>query len=569
MQANAVLWQQGHGPFQQTPLDPIHERNAATPELPPRNPSRLSVSWSNTATTRKNSRDQLPSISSRYSTSTFDDGLLAGSDESPSVVPYVEDSPSPLDLVSALTDMSMNQRAFASFGTETPCDRNILWGRQHQRFDSAQHEEDAHLDLKDKKLNTFRRGNIEPDNNADISENLEVSEKMQTLIFAQDYHNALTQRSSAGHDTSQEAPFHHPNLTPQPLTWKKDPSCTPPSDNPERPLLPPTSSSGRHKNLRMMSSWVNQRLNGFNQRSLSDPGSTPQLTIPENEVDRYLKNEARLTNIVQHGKEFVTRKILRRETEPARRLLISHPIAQPSAQIPIVPSVTTTPFEVARPVLRLPGGLTLVRQTPSSTQLRPQTAIDPPLSPSSDLSWPEFAVSSPFRRDFSRRGSAQSTHSQPAASPARPSHHTMYSPLTSPTTMHSFSPSFSRSTPSLPTPVPQDSPSPLSPFSPPPPRRRSHNIGSPLSAASTSHGMHEALEGVGHKLNLFEKARYAHGSWKRHQKEVRTERMKQSIRLVGPADARDVAGYIKCAVDGRVSGDSGIGEENLMGRNMV
>jgi len=569
MQANSVLWQQGHGPFQQTPLDPIHERNAATPEIPPRNPSRLSVSWSNASTARKNSREILPSITSRYSTSTVDDGLLAGSDDSPSIAPYNEDSPSPLDFVSALADMSMNQIAFASVGTELPHNRNILWGRQHQRSDSAQHEEGAHVDLKDKHLNTFRRGTVESDNNADVSENLEVSEKMQTLMFAQDYHNALTQRSSTGHDTSQESPIHHPNLTPQPLTWKKDPGCTPPPDTTQRPRLPPTSSSGRHKNLRMMSSWVNQRLNGFNQRSLSDPGSTPQLTISENEAHRYLKNEARLTNIVQHSKEFVTRKILRRETEPTQRLLISHPISQPSAQGTIIPSATTTPFEVARPVLRLPGGLTLVRQTPSSNQLRPQTATDPPISPSSDPSWPDFAVSSPFRRNFSRRGSVQSTHSQPAASPARPSHYAMYSPLASPTTMHSFSLSFSRSTPSLSTPVPQDSPSPLSPFSPPPPRRRSHNIGSPLSAAPSSHGMHEALEGVGHKLNLFEKARYAHGSWKRHQKEVRTERMKQSIRVVGPADARDVAGYIKCAVDGRVSGDSGIGEENLMGRNMV
>lgn len=561
MQADPVLWQQGHGPFHQTPLDPIRERNAATPELPPRNPSRLSVSLSNPATTRKNSRDNLPSVSSRYSTGTFEDGTMTGSVEPPPVISSVEDSPSPLDLVSALTDMSMNQKAFSSVGQGSARDQGILWDRQHQRSDSAQHEDEAHLDMQNDTLTTYRKGAVQPENDSDIADDLGLTDKMQALIFAQDYHNALAHPSSAEHDTSHRTPLHDQNLAPQPLSWKKETGGLPPSETPQRPGLLPVSSSGRHRNLKMMSSWVNQRLTGFNQRSVSDPGSTPQPQIPESEVDRHMRNEARLANMVQHSKEFVTRRILRRETEPARSMLISRPIPQPSAPVHTNPATTATPFELATPVLRLPGGLAIVRQSPSSSLLRPQTTTDAPSSPFSDLSWPDFAVSSPFQRSFSRRNSVQSTHSQPADEPPR----TFYQPTSSPLASPAAIPSFSHSTASLPTQATQDTPSPLSPYTPLPLRRRSHNIGSPLSASPSSHGAHESLEAVVHKLNFFEKARHAHGSWKRHQREVRNERLKQSIRLVGPADASDVAGYIKCAVDGRVSGDSGVGEGKLSG----
>lgn len=67
------------------------------------------------------------------------------------------------------------------------------------------------------------------------------------------------------------------------------------------------------------------------------------------------------------------------------------------------------------------------------------------------------------------------------------------------------------------------------------------------------------------KLSLFGRAKHVREAWKNHQKEVKKEKMKQSIRLVGPADAMDIAGYIKCAIDGRSSGDSGVAERWLAG----
>ena len=68
-----------------------------------------------------------------------------------------------------------------------------------------------------------------------------------------------------------------------------------------------------------------------------------------------------------------------------------------------------------------------------------------------------------------------------------------------------------------------------------------------------------------HKSSLFERAKQVHEAWKKHQKEVKKEKLKQSIRLIGPADTNDIAGFIKCAVDGRPSGDSGVSEQWLAG----
>ena len=65
------------------------------------------------------------------------------------------------------------------------------------------------------------------------------------------------------------------------------------------------------------------------------------------------------------------------------------------------------------------------------------------------------------------------------------------------------------------------------------------------------------------KLNLLEKAKNARGAWKKVQEEIKKEKLKQSIRLVGPASATDIAGYIK--PDSRASGDSGIDEGRLEG----
>lgn len=575
MQADPILWQQGHGPFQQTLLDPIRERTAVTPEVPPRNPSRPALSASYPASTIRVSRDTLPSVYSRHSTSTHGDGLLGESLENDSVGSPTE-LPSPLDLVSALKDMSMTERAISSLGPGSRRDRGIMWDNQHQRSDSAQLEGEPSMILQDNKLKTFRKGSAIPEDISDRSDDLELSDKMQAMIFAQDYHNVLARQSLDDNDqyrhNDQARTLHqNPEYTPRPLMWKKDSGCPPPSTMPERPQLPATSSSGRYRNLRMMSSWVNHRTRkdprtGLNQRSISDPAGISHAKLPESDVDRQIKNEARLANFVQQGRDLISRKILRRQSEPPTPLLISLPIPQQSCQTSTNPPAFVAPFELAKPVFRLPGGLTVVRQT-SSSMLRPQTADGSPTLPSGDLPWLNSPVQEQVQYDLSRSGSTQCIDSQSQA--ARPSAHerNMSSPLALPRAPGFFS----HSTISLPTLVPHEDPS-LSPstYKPPQSRRRSHNIGSPLTTSPASHSAEylvpESLESVINKLNVFEKARHAHDAWKKHQKTLKSEKLKQSIRLVGPApDSKNIAGYIESAVHGRESGDSGIGVGQLPG----
>ncbi|KAF3051957.1 hypothetical protein E8E11_008707 [Didymella keratinophila] len=564
MQADPLLWQQSIG-FPQTPLDPIHERVAATPVIPPRNPSRLSLSLSNPGSTRKNSKDTLPSISSRYSSNTEDD------------VPSWErfqgaDLPSPLDFASALSDVTLKQRAFNSPGQGSPRDQGIVWGGSHQRPDSTQLDDDSHPDLQGDKLTIYRKDDILADDSPVSPEETEMSDRMQALSLAQDYHNMLADRSCGDYDEAEppRTPPKDQGFTPQPLAWNKG-GNTLPADPSQRPSLPLTTSSGRYKNIRKMSSWVNHRFGkdsqtDINTRSSSDPGVFSNTQLPESEVDTHLKHDARLANIVQHGKELFSRRILRKDSGPNSQMVISLPGSQQYEQTPQEPSIHSAPFKMATPLFRLPGGLAVVRQSPLSTP-RPQTVGGSPSSPFSDLSWPDFPVSSPFRRDFSRRSSCHSTSSpQQSSNPFAAMKHKFSSPMGSPLVMRSFS----YSTTSLATQQLQDDLS--SPYTPPQPRRRSHNVGSPLTVPPASHSnkveeqSEDVIERAASKLNLFEKAKNARDAWKKQQKDAKNEKIKQSIKLVGPADARDVAGYIKCAVDGRQSGDSGIGEGRLPGQ---
>jgi hypothetical protein len=564
MQADPLLWQQSIC-FLQTPLDPIHEQVAVAPVVPPRNPSRLSLSLSNPASTRKSSRDTLPSISSRYSSNTEDDG--------PSWERFHgADLPSPLDFASALSDITLKQRAFNSPGLGSPRDQGIVWGESHQLSDSAQLDGDSHPESQNDKLTTYRKGGILADDSPVSPEETEMSGRMQALSLAQGHHNVLADRSFHDYD-ELEPPRPLPKdqvLTPQPLAWNKR-GVTPPADPPQRPSLPPTTSSGRYKNIRKMSSWVNHQLRkesqtDINTRSSSDPEVFSNMRLPESEVDEHLKHDARLADIVQHGMGLLSRRILRKNSGPKDQMVLSLPDSQQYDHTPREPSTQPAPFKMATPLFRLPGGLAVVRQSPVSTP-RPQTAGGSPSSPFSDLSWPDFPVSSPFHRDFSSRSSCHSTTSQQQSSnPFVAMKHKFSSPIGSPLVMRSFS----YSTTSLATPKRQDDLSPS--YTPPQPRRRSHNVGSPLLAPPAPHSnvieeqSEDVIERAASKLNLFEKAKNVRDAWKKQQKDAKNEKIKQSIRLVGPTDARDVAGYIECAVGGRQSGDSRIGERKLPGR---
>jgi hypothetical protein len=563
MQADPDLWQQGNRPFQQTHLDPIRERAVIAPEIPARNPSRLSFG--------RNSRDTLPTISSRYSFNMPNERLQEEEDYDRALGEPLDSSlPSPVDLIFALSDEATQEKASNSLATGTSSNQGMIWGRQHQRSHS---DNGTYQDHQVNTLTKLKRGGNMPGGSSANLENLEDRARSQALSFAQDYHAILpdpcfNDGDRSPQDEPPEVPPKDQGITPRPLTWSKVSTPSPPADSPQRlnrPRLIPSSSSGGTRGMRKMSSWVNHQLRkvshvGHRQRSASEPGMAVYSQLPEAEIQRDIHYEARLANIFQNSKAVISRPFLRHQPEPKKPLVISNPIPHHDPYDYTNASVSTTPFELTTTVLRLPGGLAVVRPTPRPTP-QPQTTASP-TSSLSELSWPDFPASSPFQVDFSRRGSWQSARSLPQ---------TRSSSLWG---LHCSSPvpwapsaprSYSHSTVDLGTSA-QDGMTPSSAHTT---RRRSHNIGSPLAAPPSSPSIEQlpaevACEGD-RKLGLFERAKLVHDGWKNHQKEVKKEKMKQSIRLVGPADANDIAGYIRCAVDGRSSGDSGVAERWLAG----
>ena len=562
MQADLDLWQQGNRPFQQTPLDPIRERTVIAPEIPARNPSRLSF--------RRDSRDTLPTISSRYSFSIHNEKLQEEGYERALGEPFDSNLPSPVDIISALSDATTQSKASNLLATGTSSNQGMTWSRQHQRSysDNGTYQGQQGNTL----TQSGREGNVPGGNFSDL-ENIEDRARSQALSFAQDYHAILpgpcfNDGDRSPQDEPPEVPLKDQDITPRPLTWSKVSTPSPPADYPQRlksPHITPSSSSGGVRSMRKMSSWVSHQLKkvshvGHRQRSASEPGMAVYSQLPEPEIERDLHYEARLANVFQNSKAMISRPFLRHQSEPKKPLVISNPIPHPDPYDHTNDCVSTAPFELTTTVLRLPGGLAVVRPTPRSTP-QPQTTASP-TSSLSDLSWPEFPVSSPFRVDFSRRGSWQSARSLPQ---------TRSSSLfglhgSSPVPWASSAPrSYSHSTVDLGT-AAQDGTTPSGAHTT---RRRSHNIGSPLAALPSSPRMErlpaEASCEGDRKLSLFGRAKHVREAWKNHQKEVKKEKMKQSIRLVGPADAMDIAGYIKCAIDGRSSGDSGVAERWLAG----
>lgn len=566
MQADPDLWQQGNRPFQQTHLDPIRERDVITPVISARNPSRLSFG--------RDSRNTLPSISSRYSFSVHNERVQEKEGYERALgEPLNSHLPSPVDLMFALSDAAMENKAPNSLATGTSYNQRILWGGRHQRSYSAQPDNRTYQNQQDNTLTKLDRGSNVPGSNSANLENLENKARSQTMGFAQDYHAILPDpcfddRDGSKYDEPPEVPPKDQDITPRPLTWSKVSTPSPSAESSqhlERPRLLPYSSSGGIRGMRKMGSWVNHQFRkvshvGHRQRSASEPGMAAYDQLPEPEIERDSHHEARLTNIYQNSKTMISRPFLHLQSQAKKPLVISNPIPQHDPYDHTNPSISTTPFELTTTVLRLPGGLAVVWPTPRPT---PQSQItNSPTSSPSALSWPDFPASSPFRVDFSRRGSWQSAQSLPQTRPFSLFGLHCSSPVPrAPSAPRSYSHSTLDQGTSA-----QDG---ATPSSAPTTRRRSHNIGSPLAALPSSSSIEQLPAEVpcegDRKLGLFERAKYVREAWKMHQREVKKEKMKQSIRLVGPADAQDIAGYIKCAVDGRSSGDSGIAERWLAG----
>ncbi|KAF2253236.1 hypothetical protein BU26DRAFT_515608 [Trematosphaeria pertusa] len=214
------------------------------------------------------------------------------------------------------------------------------------------------------------------------------------------------------------------------------------------------------------------------------------------------------------------------------------------------PPFAASPPQSASPLMRLPGGLAVVWHSPSLAP-KSEAASVQELSPTSDQapsgSQQPSDHSIPASNPSDNRSSFNSRHSLSPVAPAVAVHNKFRASVSSSfshrssTSSHPLAQEVSRST---------RTPPPLPPAPPIPP---SLAYSPPLSPDAWKRLKSHNQEEVHHRPSFIEKAKEAR---RRHNREARQERLKRSIRVLGPTDPGVVAGYVR--KNGTASEDSDV-----------
>jgi hypothetical protein len=442
---------------------------------------------------------------------------------------------SPSDISLRTSNLSTKQKAFASLGIEFPV---IEQYPQEQRFGQSIHPQAGD----DHQFNSSTNGKgsllVESESHGlgGISnDDSDMTERLQQLSVSQDYHNVLADQYHESHvhdiplltkKVKGGAPKQsHKNgeLVPVPLTWRKDPNSASPisprSKIPEDGKRPLDS----RKRYRKLANWVpfhqpmhiHKRSNADEDRSrsASDSAIPVRREIPESEVDRLLRKENSMSGLIPQVRGFASN--MKRTMNPDidmtdKPTLTTHSYPKPSAS-------TSPTLRQTTSLLRLPGGLALVREspTPSST---------PPPPPPSQSSTNLLKISSPIPAPKSSLPTSFPDVNAPPLS-RRPS--SLYN---------------------------QPTGTPVAPIKP-----LSFSTPTQLDRADspTDPDTHK-------RIRILDRARDARDAWKRHQRDAKHEKLKQSIRVLGPTDPGVAAAYVRRRGKGgagevRVPGYMGIG----------
>ncbi|KAF1959337.1 hypothetical protein CC80DRAFT_585777 [Byssothecium circinans] len=573
-------------------LVPIYERPQSyvdlgpPPRSPPRSPLPAPPTWTLNGTTKEIPVvKHLPSANHKHNSSTVPARNMAGYK---SDLRYPAASPGNSVHISVTSKASTKEKAFASLGIGSPRQQTaILEDRPHDP-ESIPPMERTRADrqyLRGKKLRALNKGSPLAD---DSWEDTEMDDKTRMLSFSQDYHDLLVDqyqemnvraeeimRSVGPHQVNVEGESSWPTLQPQdgehlypqPLSWSNNSTASSPPSSPRRSSFLHKQSQdetsqrsisagpkdSKHKRI---SSWVPHRLSVVQARRRPSPGTdrwpnqpAPPLQkhIPEDVVDDKTKDDLRFSLFFPPSKSIgFGKKSKDNNTSPS-------PKAPPLAASP--PSAT--------PLMRLPGGLAVVRHSPSPapksetasmTELSPTSANDSDYSPrsenrssfSSRMSNSPIALGVAVRNTYrSSGGSYYSKRSSGSnTSPQHPLATELANPYQTPPPLLPPPPSAPQTPPTLP------SPSASSPTLSPNAwkRLRGRSIGSSGSESSL-------------RPSFLAKAKEAR---KRHYREARQERLKKSIKVLGPTDPGVVSGYVSGG-GGRVSAEEDKGRADSDG----
>lgn len=528
-------------------LRPMPEVSYDTPTLPPRNPYRLSVD--------RNPSDESNLGSPNKSLSSLAGSIPSLNEEFSSYHEHFAQrqlhtkAPAASKLDYQVSNASTKVKAFASLGIGSPRNTKPMWENRTTQADTPQVDDGpVSISLRGKRLQPLIRESL--DINNDVTET-ELRDKLQHLSFSQDYHNALADQyhgsqaeptkrpvnMSTSRDESERCSSSRPrfparseDLIPRPLTWRKSSESSSSTSSLKRRSEAEPESTSR-KIQKKMAAWVPHHLYNTNQQrsTTEEMPSTNRVAdlsrdrVPEAEVDRLLKKSARFPKLLSHAKGLGYHK---------KHSKIAAESASPSSLYSPVTPISLHHHQSA-PILRFPGGFALVRHSPANTPrtepssmeeeilARPQhqdSYSGSPLSytselcrPSSSYSRPQVPVAPGMAIASGVRNSSNSLRScrRQSSSLSLPP-----SPLT-----HEIS------FPRTPSPIPS-----ARPHVPHLPLWSRTDKGS--QAGSDGNSMFDGTP----KQGIVRKAKEVRDAWKKRQMDVKHDKLKQSIRIVGPLD---------------------------------
>ncbi|KAH9879393.1 hypothetical protein J1614_002833 [Plenodomus biglobosus] len=546
------------------PLDSGYVAMEDRPEPPPRNPSRLSFSVGTNGRSGSDSSTAsvLNDTKSSLSPSIHDETRL----EQSTISQLCSDVPNSAHTSYRASDASTKEKAFASLGIGSPRTSRNLWEDwKNQPSSSLVEENGPHLLV-------LRGKSLQPFVGSDLSATKEVevpglNDKLEQLSFSQDYHNVLAHHYHDSHSNAAEMSIHpvlrttipisnsraraqssrkDQEMVPRPLAWRKSSGSSSTSNESRRtPSVAELITKSRAKRMHeKMSSWV-----PLQHLYISDRGaplhSTSGVSIPRVSPTRVTKEigpkkAKRFPNLLVHAKGLRSHKDGSGPDNP-------NTITLGSSQQTLHPSTSPTrtrPLRTTTPLLRLPGGLELVRRSPSATPRSgtPNISYPTPLA-DAHVYDPYTGSPLPTASEFRRPSSSysQSSASSPVAPGmainsrmrnsicSLPSHRPYSSSSSLPTSPLAQEVFFLQTLPPPALPKKHPRTHHISPTTPPSPTNREKD-----QAERFFEG--ESAENSPHRLGLLDKARDVRDAWKRHQKEVKQEKLKQSIRVLGPID---------------------------------
>lgn len=555
---DSIVWQFNSSPTRHFYLAPIDEHNHDRPSSPRRSP------YSGSAHTAVPANDyclldlltnpniRIPSLDSAVTQP------VASSSSNMETF-----SPPPLpDVTLRSSNSMMKKKAFAQLRI-SPAGKpaGLQPSAAPTRSFEAGHGNEAVLSMRGRKLQPLSQGALKLEEGPESEDS---SERSQQLSVSQDYHHVLADQYHEAHlhDSlaqtestekktitshflmkSSRVPSKGAELMPRPLSWKKDPNGYSPGSsrsNINADVTP--SSQGVRRRHQKMAAWVpfQQRTHFYHRPSLGEE----QARSPSDSAHATRREISGVENFRLLNKEILLSKIV----PQVKRLRSNNTVDDPAGKNSATALPTESfPIEQSRPLLLLPGGLAIVRQPPTPM---PKSRDNSFSGPSTALNIPQNSSHAEFSEldtvPAPRRPS--SLHSQQSESPVAPAI-SVRGRLRSSTT---FRPSpQSRSSTSSPPTSPLAHEIELPHILPPMPAQHVPRALPKLSSCSqqdddrTDSANEDEPQRRKLHMGILDKARDARDSWKRHQRDAKHMKLKQSIRVLGPTDPGVSEAYVR------------------------